>query len=463
MRTSEKKAPLYQALKALADGGGARFHMPGHKGNSVFSGFDAVFAIDYTEIFETGNLYEGTEPIRGAERLAAQLYGATDCHFLTGGSTQGVHAMLGAVCGDGGSVLLDRASHKSTVSACALFDLTPAFMYPEIAEPFGFTGEYDPKAVEQALQKNPQVSALMVVSPNYYGVVQDIKELAEICHQYGKKLLVDAAHGAHFPAVGLPSPIELGADAAVLSAHKTLPALGQGAYLIFADTIDRDTLRRMEAMVGTSSPSYPMMASLDLSRAWLENEGAGKYQRVARFTTHLQRYLNQCTALRVVCAQDFQTVDPCRLTLDATSIGMTGYELETLLWEKYQIACEMADSRCVVLIITGADKTEDLLRLTHVLRHFGKNSERKKNAVPVCKIPQATRACSVRKAWFSPCDTVALAQAKGEICARAVTPYPPGIPLLWPGEKITEAHIEFFQKRCYTNITHIKVIDKTKS
>lgn len=458
MKQEKIQAPLYEALEALAACGNARFHMPGHKGNPIFAEFADIFEIDYTETYGTGNLYEGTEPIRSAEKKAAAVYGAADCHFLTGGSTQGIHAMLCAAVGNGGSILLDRSCHKSTVSGCVLFDLTPQFLYPPITEPFGFSGVFCAQAVEKALQAHPETAAMLVVSPNYYGVIQDIPMLAALCHQYGKKLLVDAAHGAHFPAIGLPSPIEQGADAAVLSAHKTLPALGQGAYLVFADTIDGAALRRAEAMVGTSSPSYPIMTTLDLSRAWMMGEGGEFYRRVARFNTHLRRYCNRHTALRVVGTEHFANLDPCRLVLDAASIGMTGYALQDMLYETYGIACEMADSRCTVLILTGADTPNDLLRLLHALRRIGKTAKRLPDAPPLPPMPTAQRVCSVREAWFAACKTVSAAKAVGKICARAVTPYPPGIPLLWPGEKITAAHIEFLTERCYTDIAEIQVL-----
>ena len=265
--------PLYNALRALAAQNTARFHMPGHKGQPAFPGFDALFAIDFTETYGTGNLYEAEGPIRQAEQLAAAFFRVTDCHFLTGGSSQGIVAMLGAVCGDGGKVLLDRACHKSAMHACALFDLEPAFLSPDVLPYAGCGGVIDLAAAEEALQANPDAAALLVVSPNYYGVMQPIAELAALCHRCGKKLLVDGAHGAHLDASGCRNPVAAGADAAVLSAHKTLPALGQAAYLLCGPSIDSAGLRRFEAMCGTSSPSYPIMASLDLAREFLQTPG----------------------------------------------------------------------------------------------------------------------------------------------------------------------------------------------
>ncbi|MGE4549736.1 MAG: amino acid decarboxylase, partial [Intestinibacillus sp.] len=181
-----QNAPLYEALQALAMRDPLRFHMPGHKGKPLFEAYAGVFALDFTETYGTGNLYTGVGPIRDAERLAARYYGAADCHFLTGGSTQGVQAMLGSACPPGGAVLLDRAAHKSAVSGCALFDLSPSFVYPPMVAPFDCSGPFSLSQIEEALYMHPETAALLVVSPNYYGVLQDIPGLAALCHQYNK-------------------------------------------------------------------------------------------------------------------------------------------------------------------------------------------------------------------------------------------------------------------------------------
>ncbi len=451
-------APLYEALQALAARDTARFHMPGHKGKPVFDAFANVFEIDFTETYGTGNLYEGTGPIRAAEARAAALYKAADCHFLTGGSTQGVHAMLYAACGAGGVIALDRSGHKSALSACALFDLTPHFVHPESVEPFGFRAHLAPDEVEETLRARPDIRALLVVSPNYYGVRQDLPALAAICHKHGRLLLVDAAHGAHFPALGLPSPIEEGADATVLSAHKTLPALGQGAYLLFADTMNGARLREGEAMVGTSSPSYPVMASLDLARVWLEGTGGEAYRAAALESRHLRDTIAAHTPFIPVTPRDFPALDPCRLTVCTAATTLTGHALADALFARHEVACEMADDRNIVFILSGADSPFDVLRLSRALASEGKSAQRAPLPAPIPPLPHAERVLSVRQAWFSPHENVPLTRAAGRVCARAVTPYPPGIPLLWPGEKITAAHIEFLLQRCYTETEQISVI-----
>ena len=291
-------APLFHALQLLATGDSARFHMPGHKGEPLFNTYAEIFAIDFTETYGTGNLYLGDGPIRDAEVAAALYFGASDCFFLTGGSTQGIMSMLAAAVGKGGSVLLDRECHKSVCHACALLDITPYFVSAPLIEPFAVSGELTKETVERAFIDHPDVQAVLVTSPTYYGVRRALPELADLCRAFGKRLLVDAAHGAHFPAVGLPAPIAEGADMAVLSMHKTLPCLGQGAVVLCGADADRRALREYTALFGTSSPSYPIMASIDLARAYTEGPGRDAYRRAAEACGELREYVGRRTGLR---------------------------------------------------------------------------------------------------------------------------------------------------------------------
>ena len=359
-------APLYEALCALAARKTTRFHMPGHKGYPLFDAFAGVFPLDFTETYDTGHLYEQTGPIRLA------------------------------------TVLLDRTCHKSTASACALFDLTPHFLSPAPLEPFGIGAALDLTETEALLCRHPEAAALLIVSPNYYGVMQDIPALADLCHRYGKKLLVDAAHGAHLPALGLPSPVALGADAAVMSAHKTLPSLGQGAYLIFGEGMDGSALRAAESMVGTSSPSYPILASLDLARAWLEGEGGAAYAHAAEQTAALRAWLPAHTAFGVLTQADAPRLDPCRLTVCSALGGVSGHALSDRLYDGYGIACEMADDRNLVCIVSGADRDDDLAALQTALAELsaGCTAVQPPRSLPMP--PPARQACSVRRAWFAP-------------------------------------------------------------
>lgn len=447
----KSNASLYEALCRQAAGQAARFHMPGHKGRAAYSLGDP-FAIDYTEITGTGNLYEGDEPILSAERAAARHYGAHDCLFLTGGSTQGVMTAIAAAVPVGGTLVIDRSCHRSAAHAMALLDLTPQFVFPQPFE--DVPGCVDPQDVAAALEQHPESAAVLITSPNYYGVRQDIAGIARVCHAHHVPLLVDAAHAAHFCAVGLPSPIQEGADLAAVSAHKTLPALGQSAMLLSSGRIAWETLLETAPMFGSSSPSYLLMASIDLARAWLEHEGAELYRNCAQAVENLRAWLPEHT---VFCALEGAVLDPCRLTICTGQTSLDGFGLAEQL-ERRGIFCEMADARHVVLICTGMDEQADFALLKRALCEIpcARSSEVQKGFHT--GLPAPERVCSVREAMFSAHREVPAEQAAGEVCARAVTPYPPGVPLVYPGERICGEHVEFLRDQCYNTIGKVIIV-----
>lgn len=451
-------APLFHALQLLATGDSARFHMPGHKGEPLFNTFSEVFSIDFTETYGTGNLYLGDGPIRDAEVAAARYFDAADCFFLTGGSTQGILAMLATAVGRGGAVLLDRECHKSVCHACALLDITPYFMTAPLIEPFGISGGLPPAEAERQLIDHPEIRAVFLTSPTYYGIRRAIPAFADLCRAYGKLLLVDGAHGAHFPAVGLPTPIAEGADYAVLSMHKTLPCLGQGAVLLTDKGVDKGALRENTALFGTSSPSYPIMASIDLARAYVEGPGRTAYHRAAEACGELREYVARRTCFLPLVVADYPALDPCRLTVCTAGTDVTGHQLADMLWSECGVACEMADARNVVFILTCADSGVALYRLRRGLRRIARRRSEEVGLPPCVPFPPAEQVMRVRDAWFAKTGRVHPADAEGMVCARPVTPYPPGVPLLWPGEKITRAHIELIRERWYNEIGEITVV-----
>ena len=331
--------PLYDALRAFAAQRPLRMHMPGHKGKSLPAPeLAAIAAIDFTELPPTGDLFSGGGAIGAAEALWAKVFHMASCLFLTGGSTQGVHAALALACKPGETVLLDRGSHRSAYNALALLDLKPVYLERPWLASEGITGPISPSSVAQALEEHPEAKTLCITSPTYYGVLSDLPALAELMHRRGGVLVVDGAHGAHLPFLG--NDHLSAADLVVTSAHKTLPALGQSALLLAGERFPHAGLRRAASLYGSSSPSYPMMACLDLCRAWMEEEGAAAYRAAAR----------QVAALR----RDYPSVsgpalDPARLVLRAPD----GFAAQAAL-EGMGVWPEMADAGHVVFIPTCA-------------------------------------------------------------------------------------------------------------
>ena len=427
--------PLYDCLRRVADQAPLRLDMPGHHGRLSPVENLADITIDFTENGRTGDLFGGAgDAIEEAERLWAETCGFDSCLFLTGGSTQGNHTGLALLAGAGGTVAVDRGSHRSVYNAMALLDLTPRYISRPWLEEWGVAGPVDPAEVERLLESDPNIKTVCIVSPTYYGVLSDISAIAEVCHAHGAKLMVDGAHGAHM--CFYTDNDYQAADVVVVSAHKTLPALGQSA-LLFANGISLDELRRMGSVYGSSSPSYLLMASLDLARDWMLREGGNRYSKAAGWSLYFR---NTYPSLRY----DMEKLDLTRLTL----LTEDGFALEERLRQR-GIYPEMADRHHVVFIFTAADGDEEAKRLDAALREL-----MDQNAGPVSfgdispvEIPE--QVMSLRKALFALRETIQLEDSEGRIAACQVAPYPPGIPVIAPGERIEKKHLAYLKRIGY--------------
>ena len=381
--------PLYDALRAYAGREPLRFHMPGHKGRSLpLAELKWLASIDVTELSATGNLYEPGEPFDAAQALWAERFGFEQCQFLTGGSTQGIHTGLALCCAPGDKILLDRGSHRSVFHAMALLDLEPVWLERPWLEHENLTGPISPGAVEQALARHPDIKTVCITSPTYAGVLSDVNAISQIAHAHGARLFVDGAHGAHLPFLGL-EPFR-GADAVVVSAHKTLPAMGQTA-LLFASGFDPGRVRELASVFGTSSPSYPMMASLDVCRDWMEQWGAQKYERAAVRVAELRRQfpsLQQGHGL---------SLDPTRLVLKVRDGPAFARALEDR-----GVIPEMADGGHVILICTCQD---DDFAFRVLARKLDELREQTGDCPPLPPPPLPEAALTPRQALFAPRET----------------------------------------------------------
>ena len=427
--------PLYDALRALAGVGPLRLDMPGHHGAPLPGEFPWPSGLDFTENGATGNLY-GDEPdaIQAAEALWAGRFGFDSCLFLTGGSTQGIHTGLALLAGAGGAAAIDRGSHRAVYHALALLGLTPHFLPRPWLGQEGVAGPLEPESVEQALSAHPEIKTVCITSPTYYGVLSDIPAIAAVCHAHGAKLMVDGAHGAHLPFLGYAG--YQAADVVVMSAHKTLPAPGQSA-LLFANGFPLTELQRWGSVYGSSSPSYVFMAALDAVRDYMEGEGTARYRQAVRCVDGLRA---RWPALR---ARDGLSLDPARLTL--TSPG--GFALAEAL-RRRGVYPEMADTGHVACICTCADGAADFDRLERALAETSLTG-------PCAQIPPPPEpppaALSPRQALVAPREAVPLADSAGRIAACQIAPYPPGVPVVAPGEVIQKKYLAYLREIGYNN------------
>lgn len=446
---------FYDSLVKFAGENPLRLHMPGHKGKQMpMAEWDALAPLDFTELTPTGNLYGGDDWLEDSERLWAWDWGMDTCFYATGGSTQGILTLFALFTRPGDTVLVDRVCHKSVHSALALFDLNPVWLQRPWLKNCAVTGPLTCNAVEQALEEHPEARALLVTSPTYYGVLSDLDALGALCHARGVKLLVDGAHGAHLPLVLRPeknkncllgfNPFR-GVDGVTVSAHKTLSAPGQTA-LIFANGVTIPQLRRAAGLASTSSPSYPMLAALDKLRGWMY-QNRDNYRRVAGWCAELRQNY-PCLPL------DSAGLDPCRLVLQVED----GYGLAQKL-EDMGIYVEMSDNFHLVCILTAADEEGDLLRLKRALNVLGFRG--KAPFVPDLEAPPLPeRKMSPRQARFAREKRTRLGQALGKISADPIAPYPPGVPVVAPGEVLTEKILDYLYKLCYDKSSVILTVEE---
>lgn len=442
MNQTPLEAPLYDALHQFAGEKPLRMHMPGHKGVGLpVPELKGYAALDFTETSRTGNLYEADGLIDRAEQLWADYWGSEHCLFLTGGSTQGLHTALKLAARPGETVLMDRVSHRCLHTGMALLDLRPVWLDRPWLTEGGVYGPVSPLAVEELLEAHPDCKAVCITSPTYYGVCSDVTGIARVCHAHGARLVVDGAHGAHLPLFYQENPYGA-ADLTVVSTHKTLPAPGQTA-LLFANGYSMDELRESSLLFATSSPSYPMMAALDRLRTWLACGGEERCFLTAGAVLQM-REVYPC--LR---EEEGVVLDPMRLTLLTEDGQALALELEAL-----DVYPEMYDKNHVVLILTGADGEEQVNRLDGVLTALGLDGQTP--VLPERLLPPAPETVSTpREAVFGRGECLPLCRAEGRIAAQQVAPYPPGVPVIAPGERITKNHLAYLEKMGYNGLNQL--------
>lgn len=452
--------PLMSVLTARGNRRMARFHMPGHKGRALLPGWETVMSVDVTELSDTGDLYAppGPEalqpnPIAEAEALYAQAYRARDCLFLTGGATQGVLTLFSAFARPGDTVLLDRNAHRSVHNAVALCGLRPIWMHAPTLEPFGIHAPLPPAVLMAALEKHPEAAFVFVTDPTYYGVRQDISALSRLCRDYNRPLLVDAAHGAHLPWLG--QVWDTPPTAAVFSAHKTLPALGQAAFLLlYPHAPPSKRARAFSSLFGSASPSYAVLSSMDAARAYLETDGSMEYARVAARVAEIRS-----TYSHILKEEDFPSfaLDPTRLCVYTGAGASDALRLE----DEFGVVCEMADPRNIVFLLTCADTEADIDRLDSALeslfaRRLIPRPPPKVRATP--PFPTPRQAVSPQQALYAETRTIPLSESAGQISAGLITPYPPGVPLVARGERVEQVHVGALVQRGYEPETPVQVL-----
>ncbi len=426
------------------------FHMPGHKRRK--DDFANPFLIDITEIEGFDNLHHAEGILKDAQDRAAALYHSEETYFLVNGSTCGILAAVSACMTRGGKILMARNCHKAAYHAAYLRGLDIEYLYPEKEDIFGINGGIHEDIVERALEEFQDIQAVMITSPTYDGVVSNVEKIAQIVHRKGIPLIVDEAHGAHFGFHEYfpKSSVEMGADLVIHSLHKTLPSLTQTALLhVNGNRVDRECLRRFLDIYQTSSPSYVFMAGMDSCVCLLEKRGGELFESLRR---NLEVFYKQTESLGCIYLANhglmgksgIHDFDRSKLVISARNAGFTGNQLANLLRNRYHLELEMAGGSYGLALTSISDTEEGFLRLSEALKEIDaclenkieKNTEKSTLTIEDIVIKNEVW-CRIHEALESPGESVLLEKAEGKICREFVYLYPPGIPMLVPGEIIS--------------------------
>ncbi len=437
----QNRAPLYEALSRYIKKKVTKFHVPGHQYGrglpiEMFRLLGEGSKFDLSILEDIDSLSHPQSAIKEAQELAAKSFGAEETLFLVNGSTLGVQTMILSTCSLNDKIIIGRNMHQSVIAGLILSGARPIYLQPELDEKFNLPLNIKPEVVEKSLRENPDAKAVLIVSPTQFGVTADLKAIAEIVHRAGKILLVDEAWGAHLKFHrDLPLPaLESGADIVVQSTHKRLPALSQASMLhLQGQRIDREKIRRMVGLLQTTSPSYILLASLDLARKQMALTGKDLWGKVMKLTKKTRRLLKEL---------DLSCLDKTHLNKIGFDLDLTNITIEVengfKAWEIFnqnKIEPEFATLDHLIFLIGIGNSEKDFNSLSKVLKK-----------IPSKKYPREIKYPTIRpRVSLSPLEAslketkkIEIEKAKGKISAETITPYPPGIPLLVPGEIITQ-------------------------
>lgn len=449
MNQNHNRMPIFERLQQFTYKDPISFHVPGHKNGEIFpkharSYFDSILKLDMTELHGLDDLHAPTEMIAEAEGLAADFFGSDHTFFLVGGSTAGNLAMVLAACSPGEKIIVQRNCHKSVMNGLELSGAKPVFIAPNYDEAVDRYTSPSLSTLEEALQKHSDAKAIVLTYPDYFGRTYPIKAMIDLAHSYNIPVLVDEAHGVHF-ALGKPFPasaLRLGADAVVQSAHKMAPAMTMASYLhIKSKLISKERIAHYLQIIQSSSPSYPLMASLDIARFFLAKLESNDIERILRSVNEVRTILDKCEAWNVlpIEVQD----DPLKITLHVKQ----SYSVQDVarLFEEENLYPELTTHN-QLLLIHGLEPFNKQTQLQKIVKRVGEQLKIELNhdTIEIAKLfPEAIQelALSYQEMQARSYRRVPFGEGIEHIAAEAVIAYPPGIPIILKGERITTAHL----------------------
>jgi arginine/lysine/ornithine decarboxylase len=456
------KTPLFTGLVEHAQRNPIQFHIPGHKKgmgmNPAFREFigENALSIDLINIAPLDDLHHPKAMIKEAQELAAEAFGADHTFFSVQGTSGAIMAMIMATCNPGDKIIVPRNVHKSVMAAIIFAGAVPVFIHPVMDERLGIAHGITVKAVQKALEAHPDAAALLVINPTYFGIAGDLREIVRTAHNYEIPVLVDEAHGVHIHFhEDMPiSAMQAGADMAATSVHKLGGSLTQTSILnVREGLVDVNRVKTVMSMLTTTSTSYILLASLDMARQHLALNGRKLLEQAVTLANKARAMINEipriyCVGPEILGKPATYAMDPTKLLIHVRDLGITGWEVENWLRDKYSIEVEMSDLYNVLCFITAGDTEETIKTLVNALRHlsveFAHVQAEEKPAISLPKIP--VLSLTPRDAFYAETEIVPLAEAAGRIITEFIMVYPPGIPIFLPGEVITEENIAYIQE-----------------
>ncbi len=452
---SQSRAPIYEALEEYKAARVVPFDVPGHKrgrGNRELTEFlgEKCMSVDVNSMKPLDNLCHPVSVIREAEELAAEAFGAAHAFFMVNGTTSAVQSMVMAACKKGDKIIMPRNVHRSAINALILSGATPVYVNPGLNSGLGISLGMDVADVERAVRENPDARAVLVNNPTYYGVCSNLPALVQLAHEHGMLLLADEAHGTHFyfgddlP----PAAMRCGADMAAVSMHKSGGSLTQSSLLLVGPNVREGYVRQIINLTQTTSGSYLLLSSLDISRKNLALHGREIFRRVAELTQYARDEINRiggyyAYSRELINGGNIYDFDVTKLSVYTLDIGLAGIEVYDLLRDEYDIQIEFGDLGNILAYISVGDRLRDLERLVSALAEIRRRYQRDRAGMLDYEYISPQVALTPQKAFYADKEALPLEKSVGRVCSEFVMCYPPGIPILAPGERITPEILDY--------------------
>ena len=456
-KLDQNQAPIYDGLIKLRKKRIVPFDVPGHKrgrGNPELVELlgEKCVGIDVNSMKPLDNLGHPISIIRDAEELAADAFGAAHAFLMIGGTTSSVQTMILSTCKAGDKIILPRNVHKSAINALVLCGAIPIYIEMSVDPKIGIALGLENDRVAKTIKDHPDAKAILINNPTYYGICSDLKGLTEMAHEAGMLVLVDEAHGAHLHFTDkLPiSAMDAGADMAAVSMHKSGGSLTQSSILLIGEQMNPEYVRQIINLTQSTSASYLLMASLDISRRNLALRGKESFEKVIELSEYARREINAIGGYYAYSKELIDSVSVCdfdvtKLSVYTQGIGLTGIEVYDLLRDEYDIQIEFGDIGNILAYISIGDRIQDIERLVGALADIKRLYSRDGKDLIAGEYIQPELVLSPQEAFYSERKSLTLDESVGQVCGEFVMCYPPGIPILAPGERITREIVDYIQ------------------